>query len=77
MLKCDIIKARRGSEELQVRPCVYQSVFSHSWRIPPIVFNGRYQRMSNWREWALCTASLLPEFQPAPCFLSVIIGHID
>jgi len=25
---------------------------------------------------ALCTASLLPEFQPAPCFLSAIIGHI-
>jgi len=25
----------------------------------------------------LCTASLLPEFQPAPCFLSAIIGHID
>jgi len=25
----------------------------------------------------LCTASLLPEFQPAPSFLSAIIGHID
>jgi len=29
------------------------------------------------RQLALCTASLLPEFQPAPCFLSAIIGHID
>jgi len=25
----------------------------------------------------LCTAALLPELQPAPCFLSVIIGQID
>jgi len=28
-------------------------------------------------ELALCTASLLPKFQPAPCFLSAIIGQID
>jgi len=26
---------------------------------------------------ALCTAALLPELQPAPCFLSAIIGRID
>jgi len=26
---------------------------------------------------ALCTAALLPEPQPAPCFLSAIIGQID
>jgi len=26
---------------------------------------------------ALCTAALLPELQPAPCFLSAIIGQID
>jgi len=25
----------------------------------------------------LCTAALLPELQPAPCFLSSIIGQID
>jgi len=25
---------------------------------------------------ALCTAALLPELKPAPCFLSVIIGQI-
>jgi len=25
----------------------------------------------------LSTASLLPEFQPGPCFLSAVIGHID
>jgi len=24
---------------------------------------------------ALCTAALLPELQPAPCFLSTIIGQ--
>jgi len=28
-------------------------------------------------QWALCTAALLPELKPAPCFLSVIIGQID
>jgi len=28
-------------------------------------------------QWALCTAALLPELQPAPCFLSAIIGQID
>jgi len=28
-------------------------------------------------ERALCTAALLPELQPAPCFLSAIIGHTD
>jgi len=28
-------------------------------------------------EWALCTAALLPELKPAPCFLSAIIGPID
>jgi len=27
--------------------------------------------------WALCPAALLPELQPAPCFLSAIIGQID
>jgi len=27
--------------------------------------------------WALCPAELLPELQPAPCFLSAIIGQID
>jgi len=26
---------------------------------------------------ALCTAALLPELKPAPCFLSAIIGQID
>jgi len=26
---------------------------------------------------ALCTAALLPELQPAHCFLSAIIGQID
>jgi len=26
---------------------------------------------------ALCPAALLPELQPAPCFLSAIIGQID
>jgi len=26
---------------------------------------------------ALCTAALLPELQPAPCFLSAIIGQTD
>jgi len=26
-------------------------------------------------EWALCTAALLPELQPAPCFLSAISGQ--
>jgi len=26
---------------------------------------------------ALCTAALLPELQPAPCFLSSIIGQTD
>jgi len=26
---------------------------------------------------ALCPAKLLPELQPAPCFLSAIIGQID
>jgi len=25
----------------------------------------------------ICTAALLPELQPAPCFLSAIIGQID
>jgi len=25
----------------------------------------------------LCTAALLPELKPAPCFLSVIIGQIN
>jgi len=28
-------------------------------------------------EWAVCPAALLPELQPAPCFLSAIIGQID
>jgi len=28
-------------------------------------------------QWALCPAALLPELQPAPCFLSAIIGQID
>jgi len=28
-------------------------------------------------QWAICTAALLPELQPAPCFLSAIIGQID
>jgi len=30
---------------------------------------------TNSYEWALCTAALLPELQPAPCFLSAIIGQ--
>jgi len=30
-----------------------------------------------FRELALCPAPLLPELQPAPCFLSAIIGQID
>jgi len=25
----------------------------------------------------LCTAALLPDLQPAPCFLSALIGQID
>jgi len=28
-------------------------------------------------QWALCPAALLPELQPAPCFLYAIIGKID
>jgi len=28
-------------------------------------------------QWALCPAALLPELQPASCFLSAIIGQID
>jgi len=31
--------------------------------------------LSKKSQWV--TAALLPELQPAPCFLSVIIGHID
>jgi len=27
------------------------------------------------KELALCTAALLPELKPAPCFLSAIIGR--
>jgi len=34
---------------------------------------GRYFE----EQWALCPAALLPELQPAPCFLSAIIGQID
>jgi len=30
-----------------------------------------------FKELALCTAALLPELQPAPCFLSAIIVQID
>jgi len=26
-------------------------------------------------KWPLCPAALLPELQPAPCFLSAIIGQ--
>jgi len=41
------------------------------------------QRESFWiytikaNQLALCTAAQLPEFKPAPCFLSAIIGPID
>jgi len=45
---------------------------------------GLYQGMivdcfwcSFWSQLALCTAALLPELQPAPCFLSAIIGQTD
>jgi len=33
--------------------------------------------ISMWAQWALCPAALLPELQPASCFLSAIIGQID
>jgi len=29
------------------------------------------------RQLTLCPSALLPELQPAPCFLSAIIGQID
>jgi len=29
---------------------------------------------NKWQQLALCTAVLLPELKPAPCFLSDIIG---
>jgi len=33
--------------------------------------------IERYMELALCLAALLPELQPAPCFLSAIIGQID
>jgi len=33
--------------------------------------NGHHQ----YHQLALCPAALLPELQPAPCFLSAIIGQ--
>jgi len=59
-----------------------------SFRLPPVpVFPGMVSYLSDspgkcvlWafgHEWALCTAALLPELTPAPCFLSAIIGQID
>jgi len=33
--------------------------------------------LNQMNQWALCPAALLPELQPAPCFLSAIIGQID
>jgi len=33
--------------------------------------------LCQYAELALCPAALLPELQPAPCFLSDIIGQID
>jgi len=35
------------------------------------------QRGSADQELVLCPAALLPELQPASCFLSTIIGQID
>jgi len=34
-------------------------------------------KKKHFKELALCTAALLPELQPAPCFLSAIIVQID
>jgi len=38
------------------------------------LLSKRY-RNSIESQWALCPAALLPELQPAPCFLSAIIGQ--
>jgi len=39
--------------------------------------NALDQRGSADQELVLCPAALLPELQPASCFLSTIIGQID
>jgi len=36
-----------------------------------------YPDRFQYSQLALCPAALLPELQPAPCFLSAIIGQID
>jgi len=38
---------------------------------------GSWAAKAHWCELALCPAALLPELQPASCFLSAIIGQID
>jgi len=60
-----------------------------SWLIDHVIFYrmllqiedsaGNWTNPSNLfvNQLALCPAALLPELQPAPCFLSAIIGQID
>jgi len=42
-----------------------------------VQFKGYVQEYLTLSQWDLCTAALLPEVKPAPCFLSAIIGQID
>jgi len=50
-------------------------VICYCWTGPSMA-GKQFQKEKCW-ELALCTAALLPELQPAPCFLSSIIGQID